>query len=502
MRDKRLGIYFGRDRLTLVEIFRKSVVKQADMDISRLSVQSARDLIEWVEKVRSFIKENNFTTKEAVVGLSGDDLFIRGFQMPHLARSEIAPGIDFEVRKYLPFRQEELIFDYQYRFDKALNKTDVLYIAANKNNFERAGLLFKEIGLQLKAVESAGLALFRLLVLSRQLSYKQTIMIVTLYGRSNAEFSVVKDGLPCFSREVKLSLEAFASGGSEYVITERLGSEIRIFLDYFKRQFSVSSVDKIIFFSDSIDPGIISSLNQGIGISTQLFQRPEALQLSQLTNLDGLKAYASALRGMVKLDLSVNLLRNVHRRDTASQKSYSGRHFRFGLAMLKLPLILAAILIGIAYGISLPEQRSASISLRQTIKEAESVLGGELNGLDLPALKKRKAVGMEKLSSIRFLISSRLYITEALNLFPRIIKDGIWIDSLDISLKDKARFMSLKGGVYQGGEGPEKKAVDSLLGLLMDNSGPLGGMSNFKISSVERRSGDKFEFTVFEIFGD
>ena len=471
MKDKivgkrsRLGIYFGRDRISAVETAGAHILKHASLNLPKLSqsligAQPVLDLSPWVEAIKGFFKENGFTAKEAVIGLSAKDLFIRGFQMPLLARQEIDSGINFEVKKYLPFRTEDLVFDYQYRLNKELNKTDVFYIAANRNSFDKYLSLFKDSGIRVRTIESAGLALFRLLWRTRQFDPKQTIMIMTLQDGIDLEFSVFSMGFPCFSREIKLSQAQPSADMAESYSPERLSNEIRVFLDYFKRQFSVNSVDKIIFAAKSVNLDLIANLNKNLGLNIRTLEQSGDAGLSVLPDLDAFKAYAAALgfaarralKGQARMNLTADLFRKLSRQTVIAPKEKAVVQAlpKLDFNLVQRPLIFGLILIGLAYVFTLPEQLNAASNLKQIKSQAQESLPKELNGLDLKALRAKIGQDKKKLALVKELASSRVSLTPHFNVLPKAVKDGLWIESLDISFKDNSKSLRIKGAACLG----------------------------------------------------
>lgn len=516
MRNK-LGIYFGKNKIVAVELRGKDIIRQASTAIAvaadkgSTSSLTAQDSLQanLPEKIRGFLKQNNFSAKEAVLGLTNKDLFIRGFQIPSLAKSEIVSGISFEARKYLPFKTEDLVFDYQYRLNKGLDKIDVLYIAAARSNFDYYLGLFKQIDIRLKAIESASFALMRIVSTAKQLDLKQSIALMTIDDDLDMEFSIVNAGFPCFSRDVRLSRgqDMPATGsGVDVVSQERLTSEVRVSLGYFRRQFSGCSVDKIILAARNVNPELISELSKNLGIEVQLLELDKNSALSALADLDALKACAIGLKDTIKVNLSVDLLksRKEHRLSAPKNISAPTSAFVFSFETIKRPLLLAALALGAAYGFPLPEQLNTAKNLERTKSAAESALTpANLGALDLDGLGLRKAEYKKKLLFIQDLIASRVYLIRYFNVLPEAVKSGLWIEQFNLlaPVKGKAKSLLLKGAVYLGDKAREEEAAARFLKKLKENSDFMFGLSRLEITSVGTTQSGRHEITVFEISG-
>ena len=88
--------------------------------------------------------------------------------MLRLNKEELETGVQFEAKKYIPFKSEELISDYQHRVNKKTVKMDIFYVAAIKGVLERIIDALERCGLQVIGVEPAIFSLFRLLVMTKQ----------------------------------------------------------------------------------------------------------------------------------------------------------------------------------------------------------------------------------------------------------------------------------------------------------------------------------------------
>ncbi|MEK6563918.1 MAG: pilus assembly protein PilM [Candidatus Omnitrophota bacterium] len=513
----RLGIYFGKGRVTVVELRGKDVIRQAGLTLATASdrvtgglTTQDGDQASLADEIKRLLKENKFSSKEAVLGLTSKDLFIRGFQIPSLPKSEISSGISFEARKYLPFKTEDLVFDYQHRLSKGIDKMDVFYVAATKVSFDYYLGLFKLMGIQLKAIESAGFALVRMVSAAKQIDPKQSIAFMSIDDDLDMEFSIVSAGFPCFSRDVRLSRAQEAPSvvsALEAVSQERLTSELRVSLGYFRRQFSGSSVDKIILVAKNASPELLSELSKSLGIEVQLLELDKNSALDSLTDLDGLKACAVGLRDIIKVNLSVDLLKSRKEYSLSAPKDISAPapSLAFNFNMFKRPLLLAAALAGAAYGVPLPEQLKAAKNLERTKAEADMVLApANLGSMDLEGLRQKRMEYKKKLLFVQELIASRAYLITSFNILPEAVKGGLWIEQFDLSAsaKDKVKSLSLKGAIYLGNKALEEEAIAVFLKKLKESPDFMLGLNRLEIASVRSAQSKGHKITTFEITGN
>ena len=167
--------------------------------------------------------------------------------------------------------------------------------------------------------------------------------------------------------------------------------------------------------------------------------------------------------------------------------------------LVQRPLIFGLILIGLAYASSLPEQINAANNLKQLKSQAREALPKELIDRDLKSLRGKIGEGKKKLALIKDLAASRMYITPYFNLLPRSVKDGLWIESLDISLKDKSPALHMKGASSLGDEGSDSAAVKDFLAALKDSRDLLAGLNDLELVSLRKDNSGAHKITVFEI---
>ncbi len=264
--------------------------------------------------------------------------------MPLLNKNEMDSGVRFEVKKYLPSRTEELISDHQERADKRSGKMDVLFVATTQSSFDRYFSLLEQAGISVRAVEPASLSLMRLFSFDKNIGSKSSLAVVSIQGM-DVEFSILIEGFPCYNRDIKLAIlpALLGAGNEDIVFLERLSSEIRVSLDYFRRQFSGRAIDKAILIVKNTPVEIAGGLSKNLGIEVQAVDLSGNSKLNALADLDMLKSYSLAIRDNVKINLTVNLLKK-RRAQTALEEASAP--FVLDITMLKRPLIQGALVLG------------------------------------------------------------------------------------------------------------------------------------------------------------
>ena len=132
-----LGVYFGPQLISIVETKGKkpinyTKVSQATVSAGEILEEKVPAPLKLIALLKDELMQNNIEANEAVVSISGKDLIVRTFEMPILPRQELDTAVNFEVKKYIPFKIEDLISDFQYKLDKTIQKTRVLFVGIKK----------------------------------------------------------------------------------------------------------------------------------------------------------------------------------------------------------------------------------------------------------------------------------------------------------------------------------------------------------------------------------
>ncbi len=511
---RRLGVYLGDNKITIVDADGMRVVTQASMVLEEAPAQIQADSsgivspeVKQVAELQELIKDKKIETKNTFVGMSGKDLFIRGFQMPYLNKAEIDSGVRFEAKKYISYRTEDLFFDYQYTANKKLSKMDVLFTAAAKNNIDKHMNLLDKAALRVLAVEPASFSLLRLLFFTKQLEPKISCALVSIQG-FDVEFSIFSDGFPCFSRDIKLSqvpgVSPVYSESEELSIHGRLASEIRVSLDYFRRHFSGRSVGKILILTQDKSQEMIAYLSKGLSLPVELVDLSKDERLNTLTDIDSLRAYAAALRTTVNINLSIDLFKKRTYDYAYSDKGevIVGKAAAFNLKKIIQPAILSIGLIVLALVIPGNEVARMANKLNRLQREAKDVIIASLSALSVEQFKKKKTEYTQNIKSFEQLVNSRMFMTPVFNTIPGAIKKGMWLEQADISLKDGIKNIYIKGAIYLADPMLEQNSVKEFLENLKIKKDFMRGLQKLELTSLSQTKEDDFTVTVFEIKGN
>lgn len=505
-----LGVYFGPQLISIVETkgnkpINYAKVSQATVSAGEILEEKVPAPVKLIVLLKDELRQNNIEANEAVVSISGKDLIVRTFEMPILPRQELDTAVNFEVKKYIPFKIEDLISDFQYKLDKTTQKTRVLFVGIKKEALDNYLNIFSQLGIKIRAIEYSAFSILRLLKLAK-IKERGIIAVINidLVKDDEANFVVLDDEFPLFSRDISLmagyeevTKDEEAQSG---VILDKLKREIQISLDYYDRKFPGKNISKIFFITNpdyraDLD-GFIKELGGGLGI--HFIDINKYLDRAIPFSLAFVKGYSSSL-SKINTAVKINLLLAKERvtKKTAQE------------VLLPLSWVMrfrADIIVGIAcfllfimiflFGIyrRLPVQNELKNIIN--IRPATSTVSGELSYkelLDINSNYKLKAVAMDNI------IKNRLYLTPLLDAIPRVLPEGMRLVNLSFTKEEEKTELILEGAAYLGDSDKELELVNTFLSRLKENPTITKYFKEIAIVSTGRKQIKKPSITNFII---
>ncbi|MDD4899918.1 MAG: pilus assembly protein PilM, partial [Candidatus Omnitrophica bacterium] len=313
-----LGIYFGPKLISIVESKSKKIINYLKIPRSSLTESDLEEKVpEDVKIVAVFtdeLRKNKIDAKEVIVSLSGKDLIVRTFELPILPVSELVTAVNFEVKKYIPFKVEEIVSDFQVNIDKAANKSIVLFVGIKKDVLDKYLSIFKQLGIKVTNIEYSAFSILRFLKLSN-IGNKGVVALVSAdsHEEDEANFTVLDNGFPVFSRDISLGSteEAAKTGelaesGSSGAL-EKLKTEIRVSLDFFHRKFPMKKIENVVFITDESYRYDLEFFMKEMELPFAFIDIFKYIGKAQFFSLSFIKGYGASLAKTVVSALKLNL---------------------------------------------------------------------------------------------------------------------------------------------------------------------------------------------------
>ena len=181
--------------------------------------------------LKALFKEAGLETKKVRLTVSGSGVQIKQISVPSLPKAELNEAVRWEIKGHLPFPVETAQIDFhilnEYVEDN-VKKLDLMVVACPKPLVERTLSIAEGAGLQPIHLDVGPFALWNILLTWDQLKKEETVALIEM-GAEKTGIYIFKNGILQFSREVtpagaditKAIVEGIGSAGEPELIYER-----------------------------------------------------------------------------------------------------------------------------------------------------------------------------------------------------------------------------------------------------------------------------------------
>lgn len=487
-----------------------------------------------IEAIKGAWEAANIKTKEVVLAIPTQEVILRYFTLPVIPKSEWAGAIQFEARKYVPFKLDELVWDFHVSERKGQRQLDVIFVAARKEIFLDYMSLLQEVGLKAVAVEAASFGLARALTFGNPALAQGTFTAIDVCGET-AHVALIHHGVPQVARDVFLigqsefgSLEQLirpapaatpspvapptsaAAAADEAIpvppVTSEqeqqfagLLSELRLSLDYFAREFPGQEVKQVVLCGEDVVGQWKEGLAQELKMTVEL-AHSHAIQGSSALPLAWTLALGLALHEAGVPGPRVNFVQ--HEAQTVPL---------FGRASIRVSvlrpvlaeLVLACVALVALFGI----QQSKVARAQQVLRQLQAARSQIVLPVPAPTTKELKALRQTlegRLALLQATVGSTLYLTPKLAALPRVLPEPAWLENLTVessvtSVPQPRVIATLRGRCLLGEKAREIALVNQVVEQLRQEPEFFGGFQSLQLATLgsERLKGN--DMTSFEL---
>ncbi len=507
---KTLGIYFGPKVISIVESEGLKVLNNVNISLQQLLGTGVEEKVPEEIKVAAAIKDklrvNNIESKAANLVLLGRDLIIRTFYMPVLPAREIYAAVRFEAKKYIPFKLEELVYDFQVFLDKASRKNLVLFVGVKRDSLEKYITIFNQLNIKIASIEYAGFSILRLIKLAK-IKEKGIFGVLSIDMNEDDEvnFVVLENGFPLFSRDIILASESLPTAVTQSVKAddsqnqnlEKLKVEIRISLDFYLRKFSTKNISSIVVVAPEDYRYDLEAFVRERGLGVKFIDSRKVFNITNECSLGFFKAYSSNLEKISKNGIKIDLLPTKIKNKSQEQVTGGGTFlmgFRIDMGFILLAIMIISMpFIIVHYRLKPVHLEIASIlGTRPQVSTVKSELSlDELNSVD--------SSYKEKIKVISGVLKKMTFITGQLDSISRLVPEGIWLRDYKFIKGESDLSLTLNGSCYMSDSGKERKAINRFINDLKGNSNFNRHFKEMNILSLDQAKLGKITLTNFVI---
>lgn len=455
--------------------------------------------------IQALLEKTDLASARLHTAVASESVVIRYFQMPSLPARERKMAVTFEAKKYLPFKLEDLVTDFQvvtHKSDPTLMR--VMFFGMKRTALTSILAVLESAKARPLSVEPAPISLLRLVRQTGQIGPSEVAALLHL-EQETATINIVRPDLLYLSRNVTTLGTGQESGQSEgdggSALLEAIINETRVSLDYYRRRFlGEPSAGKVILFGKELSPEHLQELGKALELPVETADPFK--KISEARNLPPGLAVATglALRGLEKGAGKINLLPDEKRGQEES--------------LLK-PLIMqtaaAAAILGVWYGVSafhLNQQKERLRLIRsQQIQVPHHPPGAPIEQLQAARQRIRRESGF--FDKIRRPEGIQSAIMSALT---RRLPKEAWLEyahlqdalipsaqSQDGLSGEVFRALRLRGWAHAPNRDTELRRINGLLEALQEDPPFREAFSQFSLDSVQRGEFNGVEVTEFEL---
>lgn len=510
-----LGIYLGPSTIYLIETKDRRVINSIEMpqtiisagDIEQEKVPPEIKLAESVAFLKNELARNNIEAKEATLCLSGKDMFVRSFEMPAMSGDELENAIKFEAEKYIPFKTENLISDYQVRFEKQSRTNLILFIGLKKEILDRYLSILSQLNIKVNNIEYSAFSVLRGIQM-RGVNFKNTIGVLNLdlHGEDEINFLVLENGFPLFSRDISLASAPGEEGAASLEektrgVSEKLRTELQVSLDYYERKFPTKGLKKLILVGKPECRPEVELIAREMALPLQFVDLTKQIGGAFPYSLGTVKAFTAAVSKVVKAPLKINLLSAREKTVQIQERFDAGRESNFfeGVTVDARMIGIGAAACLIAYGIGTYQAQPVKEELAR-IQAARPQINAVSPAASYEEILSKDEEFQRKLRALNDLVKKQLYVIAPFDAIPKCLPKGAWLTSFSFN-KDEMGFaeLVLEGTVYLADGNKEFDAVYAMVSNLKGMQSFAQSFSSVAVSSVTRSELYTYPVTNFSI---
>lgn len=490
-----------------------------------------------VAAIQGALAAAHIKTREVVLAIPTQEVILRYFTLPLIPKSEWNGAIQFEARKYVPFKLDELVWDFHVTERKAQRQLDVIFVAARKEVFLEYMALLQEAGLKAVAVEAASFGLGRALTYGNPALRNTTFTAIDVCG-DTAHVALIHHGVPQVARDVFLvgqgelgpleqlmhplattpapvaaqpsdTPEPAVAPSDESIpvppVTTELDqqfaslvSELRLSLDYFAREFPGQEVRQVVLCGEEVVGQWRDGLSQELKLRVELahghaVDRAKTLPLAWTLAL-GLALHESGAPGP-----RVNFMQH----ESQTVPLVGRAHVRTAVwrpALIEAVLVCAALIA--TYCVQHAKVSRASTELRQ-VQQARARIALPVAVSDPQGLYDLRQRVEDRLSLLQATVGSTLYLTPKLAALPRLLPDVIWLENLlfrsSAAGTESGLSGMMRGICLAGDKARDIGLVNQLTEQLRGAPEFVAGFLNIQLTSVGSARVQESDVTSFEV---
>ena len=175
-------------------------------------------------RIKTLFTEKKLESENVRTLLKSSGMIVRILKFPQMKRQELTSMLQFEVEKYIPFKTNEVILDFdvlEEEIEEAGKKQmEILLVAVKRSEVYEAHQLFEKAGIQVAMINIGAASLINMIEFLSPEIRNQTTAFLEM-GAESTTFGILLKGKPVFIRDI-----SFGGTDIRKMVKRKLGSEL------------------------------------------------------------------------------------------------------------------------------------------------------------------------------------------------------------------------------------------------------------------------------------
>jgi type IV pilus assembly protein PilM len=260
------GLDTGDGAIRLVALSgRLPEVEMVALGVARITAGEERSNI--IKAIKKTVAACPVQIKEASVAVMGQPVFVRYIELPRMSKDDLSQAIRYEAEQHIPFKIDDVVFDYQVLEEGAdQNKMRVLLAAAKKELIQEQLDIAKEAELGVSSIDTVSFSLINCFELNGPEVKENEVIALLGLGNEVVDINILRGRVPYFTRQITVGVD---SADEMHDISSpswiSIVNEVRVSFDHYENQSergidsiyisgSLSKIDNIdTFLSEHLD---------------------------------------------------------------------------------------------------------------------------------------------------------------------------------------------------------------------------------------------------------
>lgn len=490
------------------------------------------------DSIRQAMEMAGLQSAKLPVSIQSTDILFRFFSIPAVPKAECDTAVQFEARRYIPFKIESLLWDYKAVPSPANPKRlDVIFAAMPREAFGRVQEALTAAGVQPTRIEPTHVSLARLVELSAAAGGGEFVCIVDVDDEA-AHLAIVRRRMPHLTRDISLlpspemppsaeqsSAAAGLDVGTPLSLLEpqpvldldpqakRLLSELSVSMDFFMREYPSTTIARVWLCGDESRIGpwcgwLAEQLRCPVQLARPLVQplAPDDVPLSFASAIGVVAGASESGEGSIDLLRGATKAAMPLRAAAAPGAASVGALQDQVLALLKTPrtVIAACVALGLIAGLWVLELMWVGQARRELAQLHVTQIAPEL-GLDQMAQEQLDSVKQRldlQVATIKRIIEQRASVAAKLDGLARSLPDGVWITGFELDNELKATgegepHLTLNGACYLGEAAQELGAIQRFESQLRQHEQFFKGFASAQLEEIVVQTSQEPRYRTF-----